>query len=1757
MKSAAAERLMAPAISLLIRLLGEQAIPSPAHSLECVLSRIKLAIEFLAQLRPDIARLTRLAQECNHALADLAESETRLWETSRLQPPQPNTSFGAFGDYPQYSALTGVAPKEYEGIIALLLAAALGPRILMRIEGLAAEADPQPAQAKRVLTKQVRADDETLMGALRRTPPAQLAHALQEWSRGHPSKDLEYLPLPEGPEKLRAICRSIKRGLREIRLLRASPPLAIAPANPAVTTERIDHRRMASEEARGCAPEDCGASAQRQAVFGLPGEHDPALQAMRGLVAHGMAAAHAPSSLRWVPEAQVAPLAQLLAQTLAIGDESRAGSHGLLQLAAVTTVAPAALMDAPLMGDLAGLDNKRATRLHFCRSEDRLLVVVPRSMLPASYEQPEDAVGQHRYLGATVLALPNALSDWLRKALQIEGDTIRYRYPDAMANLDQARLALASQLTLSLSEGRLRNLLAAPALRTIRSTCKAASALPAASVFTGTLAYYVAHPLDEVHDAHRELLEQFYPGQVPPLSQAERRHLSAWTGCQLLPTMDAVREAVEANVARVRSLLKATATDRQTLCEQFNALSRYTYTLLRLVTAARPVADAFALTQDVDTDLQLAQVSDKVLSPQTTTRLVPLTTQACEQVRILRQAVDWMAREVVAKDDPLLAGKMLSTLPDAPGYPALPPYFVLSCQGSAWAAQGMDWVQERVGWDRAFPWPSNFNRALMAQHLSREGLPDELIQALLGHTVGTFTPGAPDCPMVMAWVHGQLRPMQEALCRQLGLTVLDWPHAPTDESVRDLQPVVAAKPLFGDFDAERVRAREETARRKQHLSATLLAVARERLPPARILPRLQQVLRERMKGEPAAQLTEALGWVERLIEKKSPNALERLFASKERTRRLMHVAPCPATHGRFELTQLRLARAMRTELFEVMLREAPIALEAGPDEVLAWIALSALFAGAALEPDVLTFLADALPNTHAQGPWLWLERTQGNQTRRWQADPLTAQWLYAFKQRWPDAPAIDANRLRLQVARRLGSLPCLASAAGASDAWEQARKALTAWYRYHLPGNLFAHATAERASACLPREALAREIGLWVLHPAQEEAGKTAMPWATAPVPPGRCRHLAGSLKGLLGAVGLDPGEPRAVQLTQLQAEVAILQAGVDRGRRSQWPQVLLLGYLLQLLRDGGRVKRHLKERTIAAYLAPIRQLLLGPCGPNLLLLEPDELEGLYRDLLLTGSPKDRRRRLLALRMFHDMLQADYGMEPVRWGLVTQGVTTAPGEVDANLVFDHEFDRAMALLDAGWGGDASLCRAAKGVMCLMRYAGARFGEAYLCQSDDFTLGGYLRITPTRGYGTLKTEASRRELPLIAVPESARAVLRDLCRGAVERGDPGWLFADPTAPQDLLGRSRLARLVGEVLRAATGNPAIRAHHLRHSFITESYERLVAPLAADDAAQAASREARFGTSQPTRRAMAEWAVCNGHASPDTGHRVYLHHQERRVMQAAAQGLPKNTAQDLARALGASPARDGEGSPIWVREPLAALDPWRGLPIGKVPAIERLLAQATKMPDPALSLPQVHEILAHPGKHWLPVDRFAELWGVPPARVRGLLPAEREVHESLPTTLGARARNEDGALPRPGRRHRGSGQWPAGHRRLDLMRLEALKASPENLGRAERLLRHASHNGCVWTGLTEGDLRAVVGWLGDLGIDKSWLQVEVPDDAWRAWCQRERSLRGLDIQVIPTRRQCRLRLMRDAQASLRPAALHASQLWLIRARAMAHRA
>ena len=157
---------------------------------------------------------------------------------------------------------------------------------------------------------------------------------------------------------------------------------------------------------------------------------------------------------------------------------------------------------------------------------------------------------------------------------------------------------------------------------------------------------------------------------------------------------------------------------------------------------------------------------------------------------------------------------------------------------------------------------------------------------------------------------------------------------------------------------------------------------------------------------------------------------------------------------------------------------------------------------------------------------------------------------------------------------------------------------------------------------------------------------------------------------------------------------------------------------------------------------------------------------------------------------------------------------------------------------------------------------------------------------------------------------------------------------------------------------------------------------------------------------------------------------------------------------------------------------------------------------------------------------LPRFVELWGVPPAWVRALLPAEREVHESLPMTLGAKPRVEQGELRRTGRHHRGSGRWPAGHRRIDLSRLEGIEATHANLGRAERLLRYASRNESAWTDLTEGDLRAVASWLRDIGIGQPWLEIEVPDDAREAWCAREPALRGIEVTVMPKRRQSRLR-------------------------------
>lgn len=1707
---------------LLVRLLGRHAPPAiQAH--QEILVRLLLALRCWLRLRPDFGQaLSPLHRECLE-LAEQAKLDAGR-DASFSRPSNRNAWRGQCLKHPVFSVLTIDQPNGTEAYVGLVLSLALWPVIAPRNFGATL-----PGTIEGELAPSVRQAQGRLLTRLRNPVDPLEAQNLYEVAGEVWGPLPLLLPTNDGAPDFRRFVRDINALAAVLQGSRLpAPPGAPSPDPTTGLRDVIDPLPLAQPENQGLAPGDCDACHTVLETNGTLAQEDALHKITSAHQAAGLRASNPPSANPFLPEPQSRQLANAMAEAML-----DRGSVLLTQLMALTSAPALSLADAPLVVGLDTLTRASAKRLHFRLVEGHLRVVVPLATLSESYVQPEDAEGQWPFIGAAVLGLPETLSQQLIAVLPYEGSTLRQAFPDALARVTTTCREICAPLRINGTETRLRNLLVASMLCRSGSASAVARTLPGTAVILGTLGYYQSHSVPELFDGHREVVESFFGQSIAPLGDDERAKLAKWSGSQLLPRLGDVARSARALRERTQATLATLtpAASPEECIAGYNALARYSRIMLRMATAARPVRDLFPLPQDLDPIRGRAQVTDKIAVTQT--RVLPLPPQGCAQVEQLRIAVRSLAARV-AHFDAGLADRMLSTLRCPEGqFPSLPALFVVTPNQGGWQAEGLDWAQEEQAWQDEHPWPSNANRALLVQYLGKAGMRDEWIKSMLGHAEGSVTLGSADCPLVPADLHDLLLPHQTALLETLGLAPIPWPEELTSEPPPQLPVMASDRPAFGDFDADRVERRELSAQRRLHVVAALHAVALERLPDEARLPRLHELLEARLAYFPIYQKNRALRAVDTLLERHTPKVIDRLFGPKaaiRRRERRLYVAPSP--FGRFELTELALGERLRQEALTLIEGNWAQALASDTNSALALALLSAQVASAALSPDFARFFASALPNMFGLRQILWMEQEVDGVTRRWQADDYTASLLADVAERWTLGDEVSPARLLQQLNDWLAKLPSLAASPNAKHRREKLRAAMTAWFRHHFPGLLMAHATGLRASHCLPRETWARREGHWVVRTVNDRPAGSEMP--DAPAMQGALLHLPRSLASLLAMLGVEDEVSRAQQVAAVEAD---LDGLASTGHSGHPLHALYLRFVLRLLREGGRLKRALADSTLNAYLAPVRHVLQSPDAPHLLTLEPEEIEEAYRAALLAGGPSEHRRRLLALEMFHSHLQDCYGVDGVDWACVAAGTDAPLPRIDANVVYPHEVARTAALLQSGWTGDQALCEQAELVLHLMHAAGLRFSEAYHRRAQDFTADwSYLRVVRTRQGGTLKTGAAAREIPLNRLSDRGVALLTRLGSHALARGEPDWLFADPLDPDNLTGRSRLSSLLASALRAATGDPNTRLHHLRHTFATESYDALIALPGSPASDNGAYREELFGTAEATRRAAAEWAVRMGHASLETGHLVYLHDQETRVARAASRLLPG--------------AFGGKHRPAL--ETIKALAPWRGLRVSTPPTQQALMARAPESaPDLLPPLMTVGRILRHPGKQVLPREQFIEIFGLAPSKIEDLLEAERWAFQSTrhfrgPTPLGIGAHT-----PEHGPRHRPTCKRPARLRDLHLEAADRLPATMPHMYAAQILLRHKTVSGAEWARLEEGDLLALVSWLNALGIHTRELELQVPTQRWLAWCQAQPTLTPAVKTVAPNSRGTRLRLIRDAGASRASALCEITQLWLIRAK------
>ena len=271
----------------------------------------------------------------------------------------------------------------------------------------------------------------------------------------------------------------------------------------------------------------------------------------------------------------------------------------------------------------------------------------------------------------------------------------------------------------------------------------------------------------------------------------------------------------------------------------------------------------------------------------------------------------------------------------------------------------------------------------------------------------------------------------------------------------------------------------------------------------------------------------------------------------------------------------------------------------------------------------------------------------------------------------------------------------------------------------------------------------------------------------------------------------------------------------------------------------GERGKQRATAEGIFKLCAPRLLNQLGPRGPQHVDLE--ELEEAYRVILDDSDLNEPIEQIArGLRVFHNFIVGRYGVRHLSNPRETLGEEAALMPVDATVISIDEYFAAVDWLEdqLAVGADPVDLRMCRMVLMLAFRGGMRRGEIFglrLCDIHD--QGGlHLIVRPFAGH-RLKTKAATRNIHIdpmlssrerrwlrewvsrrleetsLSSDESSANCCRLICRGA-----------NPLAFASIQG---VVRRAVHALHAATQDPRIHLHHLRHAGGSWLWLKLRAP------------------------------------------------------------------------------------------------------------------------------------------------------------------------------------------------------------------------------------------------------------------------------------------------------------------------------------------
>jgi len=480
----------------------------------------------------------------------------------------------------------------------------------------------------------------------------------------------------------------------------------------------------------------------------------------------------------------------------------------------------------------------------------------------------------------------------------------------------------------------------------------------------------------------------------------------------------------------------------------------------------------------------------------------------------------------------------------------------------------------------------------------------------------------------------------------------------------------------------------------------------------------------------------------------------------------------------------------------------------------------------------------------AQGPMcgeghLWLNLCDDkDRLRRWFADPVTGllilRWLGSHEaEYWAELDTQRAVHALIRgYFRTLGietDIPVLKSLPALIEGAK-------AWWSLRLPPYLVNYAASREIAPSLPPETWVRLYGQRV-H--KNKMFQSDMPFdpKSGKRDPGDCNPGRADSLLLYRTIRScfrrsDSKRPQVGYVTR-RLEVFLAK------REGRLPFLLqaLIEWSLALMRTKRCSTKKLKPSSVLTYLSAIAPSLLASGLDR----HPKDIDWdeLYEAVLEQApTPRARADRTAFLKSFHRFLRLFYGIDPV-------DLETGNEErrVDANLLTPAEYIVIRSRLFQDTRYPERLRRIHVLLLTLGYRLGLRRNEAANLRlrdlQDNQGIGDDLPVQSlwpellvrNTAHGTVKSNKSVRRLPLalLLLPEELQELLlfkrQRLGEIDTERIGNELLFCHSGHDHRKLMDRETFTPIQEAMRAVTGDPGLRFHHLRHSFANFLLLRLV--------------------------------------------------------------------------------------------------------------------------------------------------------------------------------------------------------------------------------------------------------------------------------------------------------------------------------------------